>query len=148
MSPAARRALAALALAAASLPAAGALPPSRMMANVYLLAEAGATLEVCRASPAFGALPAARAREIEGFAARLDALARAIGKHYGDDSLGEVYAATRARLAGDTRLKFHLRQNYEYCGERLAGAMRDYLRDHEALFDRFFTEEAQDGPER
>jgi hypothetical protein len=125
---------------------AAATPPSRMMANVYLLAEAGAMLDICIASPAFRELPAEGARELQGLDRRLMDLVRSIGTHYGEEGLDGVFAATKHRIASDPRLKFHVKNNYQYCGESLVGQLKTYVGENEALLGGFFREQGVKGP--
>lgn len=125
-----------------ALPAAGAMPPSRMMANVYLLAEAGAMLDICLASPAYEALPPEQAGELQGLATRLATLVRSIGSHYGDADLEAVFKATKARLSAEPGVKLHVRNNFEYCGERLVDPLRAYVAENEGLMARFFKDQA------
>lgn len=140
--------LLAAALLAAALPAAAATPPSRMMANVYLLAEAGAMIDICIASPAFKELSPSGAREVEGFDRRLAGIVRAIGAHYGEQGLDDVYAATKTRIAADPRLKFHVRNNYAYCGDHLIGQLRTYVAENEAMLGDYFRGRAPKAPAR
>ena len=137
-----------LALAVPALPAAAATPAahppnyaaqaaSRKMSNLYLLAHAGAILDVCMASPDAGAFPETKAREIGDLAARLGALVRTIGTHYRDAEVPSVYEATKAQMASDTRLKFHVKNNHQNCGERTLGEMRAYVAQNEALIGKF-----------
>lgn len=140
------RALLGAALLAAVLPAAAATPPSRMMANVYLLAEAGAMIDICIASPAFKELSASGAREVEGFDRRLAQIVRAIGDHYGEQGLDGVYAATKSRIASDPRLRFHARNNYGYCGDHLVGQLRAYVAENEAMLGQYFKGQGAGAP--
>src|SRR6185436_19422969 len=98
-----RLAAAAFALGFA-LPASAATPPTQpkqprdtKMSNVYTLAHAGAILEVCR--------------EIADLSGRLAELVRTIGQYYKDGEVPSVYEATKAHLASDTKLKFHVKNN-------------------------------------
>jgi len=140
-----------LALAVPALPAAAATPAahppnyaaqaaSRKMSNLYLLAHAGAILDVCMASPDAGAFPETKAREIGDLAARLGALVRTIGTHYRDAEVPSVYEATKAQMASDTRLKFHVKNNHQNCGERTLGEMRSYVADNERLIGGFIEQ--------
>ena len=138
--------LAALACSLAlALPAAAATPaphpkqaPDTKMSNVYLLAHAGAILEVCRASPAADTFPEEKAREIADLSGRLAELVRTIGQYYRDSDVPELYESTKARMAADTKLKFHVKNNHQYCGERTLGEMRAYVAENEESFRKFF----------
>ena len=138
--------LAALACCAAlSLPAAAANPPSSpkqprdtKMANVYLLAHAGAILDVCMASSAAEAFPEEKSREIRELSGRLAELVRTIGQHHRDAEVPVLYESTKARMAADTKLKFHVKNNHQHCGERTLGEMRAYVADNEESFRKFF----------
>lgn len=112
-------------------------PPDTKMGNVYLLAHAGAILDVCRASPEAAAFPEAKSRELGELAARLGDVVRSIGNHYRDAELFSVYESTKANLAADTRLKFHVKNNHQNCGERTLGEMRAYVAQNEALIGEF-----------
>ena len=114
--------------------------PSTMMGNVYRFSEAGAVLEVCFASPAFKSLPPERAEALRGLAARLARLVKAIGQYYDDSSVFPSYEATRARIAGESRLKLHVKNHFDYCGERLVTEMDRYLDENEQLLGRYFTQ--------
>jgi hypothetical protein len=149
----------ALALALPILPAAAATPAShppnhaaqaasRKMNNVYLLAHAGAILDVCMASPDAGAFPEAKSREIAELAARLGALARTIGTHYRDAEVPAVYEATKAQMASEARLKFHVKSNHQNCGERTLGEMRSYVADNEKLIGGFIEQKKLEAASR
>jgi len=123
----------------AATPAAAPRPArDTKMGNVYLLAHAGAILEVCRASPEAEAFPQEKAREIADLSGRLAELARTIGQYYRDAEVPEVYEATKAHMAGDTKLRFHVKNNHQYCGERTLADMRAYVSENEESFRRFF----------
>ncbi len=132
----ARRALAACLVVACGA-AHAATAPSRMMANVFRLSEAGAVLAVCFASPAFDALPAEHSARLRGLAERIGKLVASIGRHYRDDDLLATYEATRARIAAEPRLRLHVKNHYGYCGERLAVEMEKYVAENEALIGAF-----------
>ena len=102
-----RTPLAILFLSAAVQAADGRAPP-RMVSNVYLLAQAGAMLDVCSASPEAPSFPAEKSRDIAAVADRLTKLVASIAAHYGDSGLPAVYSATKAQIASDTKLKFHV----------------------------------------
>ena len=110
---------------------------TRKMSNVYLLAHAGAILDLCLASPDAAAFPEAKSREIGELAARLGNVVRSIGDHYRDAELFAVYESTKANMAADTRLRFHVRNNHRNCGERTLGEMRAYVAENEALIGKF-----------
>lgn len=127
-----------LALALALLlllpPAALALQtPPQMMANVFRFSEAGAVLEICFASTAFTTLPTEKAAKLKQLAGRISGLVKQIGSHWSDPSLLPTYEATRDRIAGESRLKLHVKNHYEYCGERLAAEMEKYVVENEVL---------------
>jgi len=127
-----RTPLAILVFSAAVQAADGRAPP-RMVSNVYLLAQAGAMLDVCAASPEAPKFPAEKSREIASAADRLTKLVGAIAAHYGDTSLASVYSATKAQIASDTKLKFHVKSNHGYCNERFMGEIKTYVAENEAL---------------
>lgn len=141
-----RKAAVLLALAAASLPAPAATPPSRMMANVYLLAQAGAVLDVCLASPDAPSFPAAKAEELAGLAARLGGVVRSIAAHYRDEALASTYEATKAKMASEPALRLHVKNNHRNCGDRLVGEMRAYVAENEALIGKFVAPPSVDAP--
>ena len=114
--------------------------PSTMMANVYRFSEAGAVLEICFASPSFKTQPAERIDALRAQSARLARLVKAIGQYYGDSSVHPTYEATRARIAAESRLRLHVKNHYEYCGERLVADMDRYLAENELLLGRYFTQ--------
>lgn len=118
---------------AGSLPAQSRTPPSRMMANVYLLAQAGAILDICLASPEFPTFPSDKARALLELSTRLTEVVRSVGTYYGDDGLDAVYASTKAEIASDPKLRFHVKSNHRDCGERLMSEMRTYVTENESL---------------
>jgi hypothetical protein len=126
---------------AASQPPAKA-PPSgdtRKMSTVYVLAHAAAILDLCMASPDAASFPEAKSKEIQDLAARLGGIVRTIGTHYRDAELMGVYDATKAQLATDTKLRFHVKNNHQNCGERTLGDMRAYVGENEALIGNFLA---------
>jgi hypothetical protein len=106
-----------------------------MMANVYRLTEASAVLAICFESAEFRALPSARATGLKDLAARLGDLVQGIAGHYRDDSLYVTYENTRARIAGDPKLKAQVKLMYAYCGERLSTEMERYVAENETLLN-------------
>ena len=62
---------------------------------------------------------------------------KTIGTHYRDAELMGVYEATKANMAADTRLRFHVKKNHQNCGERTMGEMRAYVAENEALIGKF-----------
>lgn len=108
------------------------------MANVYRLTEAAAVLDVCFQSHVYKTLPSEKSLELQRLSNRLGELVRAIGKHYGDDGLHQVFAATKARISADLNLRLHVKNHYEYCGERLAREMETYVAENEALINGYF----------
>ena len=126
--------------AAAVISAHAGVAPSTMMANVFRFSEAGAVLQICFASEAFKAVPAERAAALRQQAARLERLVKAIGQYYEDPTIPSTYDATRARIAGESRLRLHVKNHYEYCGERLLAEMDKYLAENELLLGRYFSE--------
>ena len=131
--------------AALCVPAAAATPPPNpkqprdtKMANVYLLAHAGAILDVCMASPDAEAFPEEKSREIRELSGRLAELVRTIGQHHRDAEVPSLYESTKAHIAADTKLKFHVKNNHQYCGERTLGEMRAYVAGNEESFRKFF----------
>ena len=122
----------------ASTPAKAAAPAdTRKMSTVYVLAHAGAILDLCLASPDAATFPEAKSREIQELAGRLGGIVRNIGTHYRDTELQGVYESTKAQLASDTKLRFHVKNNHQNCGERTLGEMRAYVAENEALIGKF-----------
>ena len=109
----------------------------RKMSTVYVYAQAGAILDLCLASPEAASFPQAKSREIGELAGRLGALVKSIGAHYRDPDLVGVYESTKANMAADTRLRFHVKNNHQNCGERTLGEMRAYVAENEALIGTF-----------
>lgn len=130
---------AALLLVLAGGAASAGTAPSRMMANVFRLSEAGAVLQVCFASDAFKALPAQKAARLKDLGLRLARVVESIGRYYDDGSLPETYEATRDRIAGESRLRLHVKNYYQYCGDRLASEMEAYVAENEALLGTYFA---------
>ena len=116
-----------------SLPTQSRTPPSRMMANVYLLAQAGAMLDICLASPEFPSFPNDKARALLELSTRLTEVVRSVGTYYADDGLDAVYASTKAEIASDPKLRFHVKSNHRNCGERLMSEMHTYVTENESL---------------
>jgi hypothetical protein len=129
-----------LAAAAANPPPNPKQPRDTKMANVYLLAHAGAILDVCMASPGADAFPEEKSREIRELSGRLVELVRTIGQHHRDAEVPVLYESTKARMAADTKLRFHVKNNHQYCGERTLGEMRAYVAGNEESFRRFFEQ--------
>lgn len=129
------RPMLAAAVLAAALPASAG--SSGAMSNVYLLAHAGAILEACLASPEAGVFPEAKTRELGELGSRLAEVVRSMGTYTRDDELVLVYESTKAHIAGDTRLKFHVKNNHQNCGERTLGDMRAYVARNETLIGHF-----------
>lgn len=117
----------------AAVQAADARAPSRMVSNVYLLAQAGAMLEVCATSPDAATFPPEKSREIAAVAERLTRIVDSIAAHYADSGLAAVYAATKAQIASERALKFHVKSNHGHCNERFMGEIRAYVAENEAL---------------
>ena len=109
----------------------------RRMSTVYLFAHAGAILDLCMASADAPRFPEAKSREIQDLSARLGGLVRTIGTHYRDTELMGVYESTKANMATDTKLRFHVKNNHQNCGERTMGEMRSYVAENEALIGKF-----------
>ncbi|HUP97515.1 MAG TPA: hypothetical protein VM073_06230 [Usitatibacter sp.] len=127
------RTLLSVLILAAAAPALEARVPPRMVSNIYLLAQAGAMLDVCAASPDAPSFPPEKSREIAAVSDRLTKLVGSIGAHYGDAGLPTVYSATKAQIASDTKLKFHVKSNHGYCNERFMGEIKAYVSENEAL---------------
>ena len=127
--------IAAAAVLVAALPAAARTPPSAMMANVYRLTQASAVLAICFDSAEFKALASDRASELRDLNARLGDLIQGIAGHYRDDSLYVVYENTRRHIASSGSLRLHVKNHYQYCGERLASEMGKYVAENEALIN-------------
>jgi hypothetical protein len=138
----------ALAAFLAAMPAFAATPPSQMMANVYRLTQASAVLDICFASAAFKSLPGDEAAKLRDMSRRIGGLIGAIGMHYGDHTLADIYDATRARIAADTNLQLHVKNHYQYCGEKLATSMSAYVAENEELLNGFFRKEALKAPKK
>lgn len=137
-----------LALATAAAPAQARSAPPRMMTNVYLLAQAGAILDICVASPDASKFTAEKSRELASLSTRLADVVRLVATHYGDGALPTIYAATKAEIAADPRLRFHVKSNLQYCGERLMGEMRAYVAENETLIGTFIKGARLDPPAR
>jgi hypothetical protein len=133
-------AIAACILASAMVchPAFGRTPPSKMMANVYLLTEASSVLDICFDSPAYKSLPDDKAGKLKELSARLGELVRAVGTFYKDDSLYTVYESTKARISADPQLKQQTEAKYQSCGDRLLGQMEAYVAENETLLNSYF----------
>lgn len=131
-----------------AMPGFAATPPSQMMANVYRLTQASAVLDICFSSAAFKSLPGDEAAKLKGLSRRIGDLIGAIGVHYRDHTLADTYDATRALIASDTNLQLHVKNHYEYCGERLATSMSAYVAENEALLNGFFRKEALKVPKK
>ena len=117
----------------------------RKMSTVYVYAQAGAILDLCLASPEAASFPEAKSREIGELAGRLGALVKSIGAYYRDPDLVGVYESTKANMAADTRLRFHVKNNHQNCGERTLGEMRAYVAENEALIGTFL-QRAKEAP--
>jgi hypothetical protein len=128
--------------AVVGLPAFGRVPPSQMMANVYRLTEASAVLDVCFESPGYKALPTERVLELQRLSNRLGDLVRSIGKHYGDEGLYQTYESTKARISSESKLKLHVKNYYQYCGDRLAREMEAYVSENEKLINEFLKKQS------
>jgi hypothetical protein len=109
----------------------------RRMSTVYLLAHVGAILDLCMASPDAPSFPEAKSREIQDLSMRLGGIVKTIGTHYRDAELVGVYDATKANMATDAKLRFHVKNNHQNCGERTMGEMRAYVAENEALIGKF-----------
>lgn len=138
----------ALCASAATPPAQPKQPRDTKMSNVYTLAHAGAILDVCRASPEAENFTEEKTREIADLSGRLAELVRTIGQYYKDSDVPAVYEATKANMASDTKLKFHVKNNHQYCGERTMSEMRTYVSGNEASFKAFFDKRRQDEQSR
>jgi hypothetical protein len=44
-----------------------------------------------------------------------------------------VYASTKKQMASDEKLKRHVRETHQDCGERALGDMRAYVADNEQM---------------
>jgi hypothetical protein len=126
----------------AALPAFGRVPPSQMMANVYRLTEASAVLDVCFESPGYKALPTERGRVLRGLSNRLGDLVRSIGMHYGDEGLYQIYESTKPTISSDSKLRLHVKNYYQYCGDRLAREMEAYVSENEKLINEFLKKQS------
>ena len=133
---------------AGSLPAQSRTPPSRMMANVYLLAQAGAMLDICLASPEFPTFPNDKSRALMELSTRLAEVVRSVGTYYGDEGLDAVYQATKSEIASDPKLRQHVKGNHQNCGERLMGEMRTYVSQNETLIGEYFHRPRPQAPRK
>ena len=133
---------------AGGLPAQSRTPPSRMMANVYLLAQAGAMLDICLASPEFPSFPNDKARALMELSTRLSEVVRSVGTYYADEGLDAVYESTKAQIASDPALRFHVKSNHKNCGERLLGEMRTYVTQNEALIGEYLHRPRPQAPRK
>jgi hypothetical protein len=137
--------IAALALAATATAASAASQPAkvappnddRRMSTVYVLSQAGAILDLCMASPEATKFPEAKSKELQDLSSRLGGIVRLIGTHFRDAELVGVYDATKAQMATDPKLRFHVKNNHQNCGERTLGEMRAYVAENEALIGKF-----------
>ena len=124
----------------------------RRMSTVYVLAQAGAILDLCLASPDAASFPEEKAKELTALAARLTAIVQSIGTHYRDRELVGIYQSTKAHMAADTKLRFHVKNNHQNCGERTVGDLRAYVTENEALIlgfiDRKRAEATQPAPKQ
>jgi type IV pilus biogenesis protein CpaD/CtpE len=118
----------------------------RRMSTVYVLAQAGAILDLCLASPERAGFPEAKAKELAALAARLTAMVQSIGTYYRDRELVGIYESTKANMAADTQLRFHVKNNHQNCGERTVGDMRAYVADNEALIGGFIEKKRLEAP--
>lgn len=109
----------------------------RRMSTVYVLSQAGAILDLCMASPDAPKFPETKSKEIQDLSSRLGGIVRLIGTHYRDHELVGVYDATKAQMAADPKLRFHVKNNHQNCGERTMGEMRAYVAENEALIGKF-----------
>jgi hypothetical protein len=116
--------------------------PPGMMANVYRLTEAAAVVTVCTRSDAFKALPAEKARQLEGLLARLGAVVESIGRHYRDDAMAATYEATRESIAAETAMRGYVKTKYQYCGDALLEDMAAYVESNEKLIGGYFERDA------
>jgi hypothetical protein len=132
-----KRLLACALAAALATPVAAESVTSRKMTSVYLLAHAGAILDICLGSPEASSFPQPKLREISELGDRLGDIVRFMGTYYRDADLHAVYASTKLHMATDTALRFHVKKNHENCGERSMAEMRTYVADNEALIEKY-----------
>jgi hypothetical protein len=132
-----------LGVLAAAGGAAASTPPSGMMANVYRLTEAAAVLTACSQSPVYGALPGEKAARLKELMGRLGSVVRAIGRHYGDDTLPATFEATREKIAAETAMRGYVKTKYQYCGDALFEDMGAYVDDNEKLIGGYLAREAE-----
>jgi hypothetical protein len=126
-----------------TFPAQARTPPSRMMANVYLLTEASSVLDICFDSAAFKSLPDDKATKLKSLSARLGDLIRSVAIHYKDDSLYATYESTKSRISADPQLRSQTESKYQSCGDRLLTQMEAYVVENEALLNGYFTRQAE-----
>ena len=114
-------------------------PPNddRRMSTVYVLSQAGAILDLCMGSPDAPSFPEAKSKELQDLSSRLGGIVKMIGTHYRDTELMGVYDATKAQMASDPKLRYHVKNNHQNCGERTMGEMRAYVAENEALIGKF-----------
>jgi hypothetical protein len=107
-------------------------PNSAKLTSVYNLAHVGAMLDVCAAS-APGAPDAAKTKEITELSTRLSTIVKAMGGYYLDKELPVIYESTKAQMASDEKLRRHVHETHQDCGERALAGMRTYVTDNEAM---------------
>ena len=118
----------------------------RRMSTVYVLAQAGAILDLCLASPDAASFPEEKSKELGALAARLAAIVQSIGAYFRDRELVGIYQSTKANMAADTKLRFHVKNNHQNCGERTVGDMRAYVAENEALILGFLEKKRTEAP--
>jgi acyl-CoA synthetase (AMP-forming)/AMP-acid ligase II len=104
---------------------------SSKLTSVYNLAHVGAMLDVCAASASTPASP--KSKEIAELSTRLATLVKAMGGHYRDRDLATIYESTKAQMASDEKLKRHVHETHQDCGESSLAGMRTYVADNEAM---------------
>ena len=110
-------------------------PSARIFENVYLLAHAGAILDICLASPTRDSLKPERTQELQGLSARLTKLVDSMAAHQRDKSLLAIYESTKASMAADAKLKAHTKDNHQNCGDRFTGDMTTYIAGNESAIN-------------
>jgi len=112
---------------------------SSKLTSVYNLAHVGAMLDVCAA----GAPASAKAKEIAELSTRLATLVKAMGGHYRDRELATIYESTKAQMASDEKLRRHVHETHQDCGESSLAGMRTYVADNEAMIHAAIESAAQ-----
>ncbi len=117
----------------------GVQTPKRMVENVLALAEAAAVLNVCFESPAYKKLENEKALKLHELTLRLTTLVERITKKYDDEALFLTFEMMRVKISSDTDMKEYVRNEYQYCGEKLFIEMGNFVAENERLIYEFFA---------